>query len=104
MDAQVPSTAIYFALPHRENISPEDELDRRSFFPFAAGEVGEVDGNVLASDRLLAQRRDGAPCRRIVNVHVGIRARAQGVDQAVVFNEIHATVATAFRFFRQHLP
>ena len=84
-----------------EIASLENNPDRRPLFPFAAGEVGELNGNALACDRLLAQCRNGAPCRRIVDIHVGICPRLQCVDQAVVFDEIHAAVTGALRLFRQ---
>jgi len=61
--------------------------------PFAAGEVGDVDAEGSARDRLLAQDAGEAPQDAVVNVHVQRKALVEAADQTEHHHEIHAAVA-----------
>src|SRR5712692_254567 len=72
--------------------------------PAAAGEVGHRHRPAALGHRLLAQPRDRAPGRRVVDVLVGGPPAAQALDEALVHQVVHAPVAALVVAYALRLP
>src|SRR5579859_1306956 len=82
----------------------QPEVERPRIFPFPLREVWEIDGGVLGSDGLLAQRNDHTPCGGIIHIHRCLDLVANGPHKLVKLDVVLAAMAWASRGFAQRLP
>src|SRR2546426_6562472 len=70
-----------------------EEPTSAGLLPPAASEVGKLHWRAALSHRCFAQGSRSAPGGRIVHIHIRHQTFSHALDEAVVHNEVHASVS-----------